>query len=43
MVSYTREEREARKNYAKERSIVEVAESLGMELIKSGASEYRWK
>lgn len=43
MASYTREEREARKNYAKERSIVEVAESLGMELIKSGASEYRWK
>ncbi len=43
MASYTREEREARKNYDKERSIVEVAESLGMELIKSGASEYRWK
>lgn len=43
MASYTREEREARKNYAKERSIVEVAESLGMELIKSAASEYRWK
>lgn len=42
MASYTREEREARKNYAKERSIVEVAESLGMELVKSGA-EYRWK
>lgn len=43
MASYTREEREARKNYAKERSIVEVAESLGMELVKSGPSEYRWK
>ena len=42
MASYTREEREARKNYAKEHSIVEVAESLGMELVKSGA-EYRWK
>lgn len=42
MASYTKEEREARKNYAKERSIVEVAESLGMELVKSGA-EYRWK
>lgn len=42
MASYTREEREARKNYAKDRSIVEVAESLGMELVKSGA-EYRWK
>lgn len=42
MASYTREEREERKNYAKERSIVEVAESLGMELVKSGA-EYRWK
>lgn len=42
MASYTREERQARKNYAKERSIVEVAESLGMELVKSGA-EYRWK
>lgn len=42
MASYTKEERQARKDYAKNRSIIEVAEGLGMELIRSGR-DFRWK
>ena len=42
MASYTKEERQARKDYAKNRSIIEVAEGLGMELVRSGR-DFRWK
>lgn len=42
MASYTKEERQARKYYAKNRSIIEVAEGLGMELVRSGR-DFRWK